>query len=218
MGRVWVVDLGRTKLALRWLDPVTGVQRQKSSGTCSHKAAERLAAKLESELDAGRYVPPTRMTWAAFRERYEFDRVSAFAVRTAETVAASMNHVERILRPRRLADISSASISHLASTLRRENLQDVTIVGHLARLRAALRWAKRMGFITQVPEFKCLRVQKVRRCGGDQSPKKNSNECWPRFHQCDQMMWKCGLIFCKVSGTQDCDSVNRCYCRGRRTG
>lgn len=165
-GKVKVVDLGRKHLAVRWMDAATGRQRQKSTRTSKRKEADKFAGKIEADLEAGRYFVPTRIIWAEFRRRYEVERVGSLAPRTSEPVAAVMNHVERVLRPERLADVSTSAISFLQAKLRREGLKDTTIAGHLAHLQAALRWAKKIGLIQSAPEFEMPPRAKGKRMRG----------------------------------------------------
>ncbi|MFG0332540.1 MAG: hypothetical protein ACF8TS_04175, partial [Maioricimonas sp. JB049] len=56
--KVHVVDYGRASLYMRYVDPVTGKQKTRSTGTNKRKQAERIAAKWEAELQEGRYVAP----------------------------------------------------------------------------------------------------------------------------------------------------------------
>lgn len=151
--RVKVVDVGRRHLTLRWVDPITRAVHQKTAGSSRRNEARKAAGKLEAELNEGRYVPPTRATWSEFRDRYESERVPSLADGTADRIGAVLNHVERLIRPRRPGDVSAGALSFFQAKLRKEGLKDATIAGHLAYLRAALRWAKRVGLLATVPEF-----------------------------------------------------------------
>lgn len=150
---VWVADLGRKHLVLRWHDPITRAQRQKTAGTANRKEAERLAGKLQAELEEGRYVAPVRISWEAFRERYEAEKLPSLAPGTWRAVDAAMNHLERVCRPRWLSDVNASMVSRLQAALRTEGLRDSSIAKHLRHLKAALNWAKKLGLINQSPEF-----------------------------------------------------------------
>ncbi len=95
--KVTVVKLpDRDNLMLRYIDPMTGKQKHKSAGTTNRKEAAKAAGKWEAELREGRYQAPLKMTWAAFRERYEDEVLSSLAPTTDEKVSAVFNKLEEI--------------------------------------------------------------------------------------------------------------------------
>jgi integrase len=161
--RVIVVFNGAKKkfYSLRWFDPMTGRRRYKSAGTANRKQADKAAAVLEAELREGRYAKPSGTTWDDFRERYETEALPALAPRTAHAWRAVANHVERILSPRKVADLTGDRLSFFQAQLRTKKpkpLRDSSIATHLAHLKAALSWAVRVGMIREVPK-----VQKPKR-------------------------------------------------------
>jgi hypothetical protein len=67
-----VVRFGDRKyLQMQYRDSVTGRKKTRSTGTANRREAERVAAKWEAVLQAGRYQPPSKVTWDEFRRRYE---------------------------------------------------------------------------------------------------------------------------------------------------
>ncbi len=161
--RVSVVDYGRKYLMMRYVDPITGKQKARSTKTTGRRDAERVAAKWEAELREGRYKPPARMTWADFRERYEDEKLPSLAERTAEPVRAVFNHVEAILNPARLGDLTAETLSYFQAQLRKLGLKESTVGAHLAHLRSALGWAKSVGLLAEVPK-----IQQPHRAKGKQ--------------------------------------------------
>jgi integrase len=137
----------------RYKNPLTGKYETRSTGTRKKKEAERFAAKWESELQDGRYKAPSKVSWAEFRIRYEDEVLPGRAVKTGEKVAATFNAVERIVNPAKLATMNAERISYLQSKLREEGLAESTIKGHMAHLKAALRWAADIGLIAQAPKI-----------------------------------------------------------------
>lgn len=76
--RVHVVDRGRKFLSMRFVDPLTGKKVERSTGVkagsnAQRRKADKVAAVWESELRDGRYQQPSKVTWTAFRDRYETD-------------------------------------------------------------------------------------------------------------------------------------------------
>jgi len=140
-------------LALVYFDPVSGRKKAKSSGTTDWREAERLAGELEKELRAGRYVAPSKITWADFRKRYEQERLPTLSESTGWSTRTAFNHVERVLNPDKLARLTTAAISRFTGELRKEGMKDSTLACNLRHLGAALRWGERMGLLVNVPEF-----------------------------------------------------------------
>jgi integrase len=138
---------------MRFVDPVTGKQKARSTGTTVRREAERIAAKWEQELQQGTYRPKRNITWDEFRERYEQEKLSSLAPSTQKTAATAMNHLERIINPLKLASVNAETLSRFQAALRREGKKDTTIGVNLSHLRPALSWAVSMGLLTEVPDI-----------------------------------------------------------------
>jgi integrase len=140
-------------LVLRWTDPLTGRRQAKSAGTTSRREAERRAAVLQKELTEGKYATASKLPWRDFTWRYCDEVVPGLAEKTGSLVNTVFGTVERILQPKRLADLTSARLSYLASKLRQEGKSEATIQSYLAHLRAAMSWAVDVGLLREVPKF-----------------------------------------------------------------
>jgi integrase len=151
---VWVIRYpDRPHFTMRYVDPITGRQCARSTGTNVRREAERLAAKWEAELREGKYQPPSKIDWTEFRERYEQEKGAALANNTLSAAISAFNHLERVINPKRLESLSSSVLSQFQAKLRQEGMKDSTIATHLRHLRAGLTWAKSMGLIVKVPDF-----------------------------------------------------------------
>ncbi len=64
-----------------------------------------------------------------------------------------MNSVERMLRPRKLLDVTAAGLSRFQTVLRGEGLHEATIACYLRHIKGALNWGGRMGLIGNVPRI-----------------------------------------------------------------
>ena len=144
---------GRKYLMMRYTDPITGKRHARSTGTENKREAERIAAKWEADLNAGRYNSPNKITWAEFRMRYEEEKLSSLAEKTQGSGASAMNHLERVINPDRLGKVTSATLSRFQSELRKEGMKDITIAAHLRHLRPASSWAVSVGFLAEVPDM-----------------------------------------------------------------
>jgi len=152
--RVKVNSYGQGRpLSLVYFDPVSGRKKAKSSGTTDWREAERLAGELEKELRAGRYAPPSKVTWADFRKRYETEKLSALSPKTASSFKAAANHLERVLNPDRLCKLTPAALSRFQAKLRADGMKESTIGSTFRNLRAALSWGESVGLLPNVPKM-----------------------------------------------------------------
>lgn len=152
--RVKVINPGRKNLALRWIDPETGREKQKSARTSDRKIAERLAGELEASLREGRYEPTSRLSWEVFRERFEQEKLTILARGSMEAYSASLNVLERYLNPVRVRDITASRISYYQAQLLKDGRKPATVARHLRHLKSALNWGKDVGLINRVPIIK----------------------------------------------------------------
>ena len=143
----------RKNLMMRHCDPMTGRTVARTTGTTKRREAERVAAKWEAELQAGRPQPGRAISWKAFRERYEREVLPSLSSSTERMVGTVFNAVEAILRPKRLQDITAERVSYFQSQLRDGTRGEATIRTYLAHLAAALAWAVELGFLPSAPKI-----------------------------------------------------------------
>jgi len=158
--RVKIVDIGRKFLALRWIDPQTGQEKQRSAKTSNRKDAERLAGEIEADLRHGRCGDPDRLSWELFRERFEDEKLPLLAPATVETYSASLNVIQRCLNPAKVSDLTAARLSYFQAQLTKEGARPATIARHLRHIKAALNWGHEMGLIRKPPKIKIPRQPK----------------------------------------------------------
>lgn len=143
----------RKFLMMRFVDPYTGKQIARSTRTTKRRDAERIAAKWEAELREGRYQPDCKLTWEAFRERYEGEVLPSLAENTGNLIGTTFNAIERILRPKKLRDLNSDRISFFQAQLRNDGLAEESIRAYLAHLRSALTWAVAVELLSTLPKI-----------------------------------------------------------------
>jgi integrase len=158
--RVCVVRFDdRKTFQLQWKDPFTGKKRTQTtdipttSGKRGRADAERLAGELEKQLRDESGVFPGRVSWDAFRQRYEDEVVPSLAKQTGSKIATVCNHIEAVLNPGRLEDVNEQRISFFAATIRRKGVAETTIKSYLAHLRAMLNWAVEQKLLRTLPAF-----------------------------------------------------------------
>jgi len=138
-------------LGLVYFDPVSGRKKAKSSGTTDWREAERLAGELEKELRAGRYAPPSKVTWGQFVERYTQEKLSSLRPKSRQSALESLGKLNRLFSPDRLAKVNAALLSRFQAELRKAGAKETTIAHHLRHVKAALRWAERQGMLAKAP-------------------------------------------------------------------
>jgi integrase len=159
--KVWVQRFpDRPTLVLQWIDPDTGKRKSKSAGTADEAQAENKRADFESDLNNNRYQESSRMTWERFRELYEEEKLDGRREATRKKAGYVFDRFEELARPRTLGAVNERTLSKYAAALREAGCKAATIQGHLAYLRAALRWAADQKIIGTAPKVSMPKVPK----------------------------------------------------------
>jgi integrase len=172
---------------LRWRDPETGAWKEKAVNSSSKKEAEKLAAQLEADLQQGRYVTPSKVTWDDFRLAFEAETLTSLAPRSVNSYRSALNHVEKVLHPERLAEIDAAAMSRLQTRLRDFGLRESSIATHLRHIKASLKWAHELGMLVTLPK-----VQMPKRARGQEEFERMRKSA-EQVRTKDADMWK-GLL------------------------
>ncbi len=125
---------GRTNLVMRYVDPESGKQVWRTTGTTKVRDALKAAAKWEAELREGRYQKISRMTWQDFRAQYEADVLDGLKSATAVNYQGTLNVFERTVRPGRLAEVTTAKLTAFVTAVC-EELEPATVARHLRQLK-----------------------------------------------------------------------------------
>mgnify|MGYP000901427501 CR=1 FL=1 len=150
----------RANLVLRYIDPLTGKQKTKSAGTPDEEEATKAAGKWEDELRTGRYQSPSRLTWADFRRRCEDEKLSAMCRNSQIAYRVSLDHLERIVNPDRVAKLTPQVMSQFQAKARKQGMKPTTLARHLRIIKACLRWGERQGLIAKAPAIEMPKLPK----------------------------------------------------------
>jgi hypothetical protein len=142
------------------VDPETGLRKGKSAKTADPGEAEKAQADLEYELNHGLAHEPSKMTWETFRQLYEEEKLASRREATRKKAGYVFDAFEELAHPRTLGVISERTFSKYAVALREKGHKPATIQGHLAYLKAAMRWAVDQKFLPAVPKFVMPKVPK----------------------------------------------------------
>jgi hypothetical protein len=160
----------RPNYHLQWDDPMTQRQRRQATDVPAsnlsrdRKAAERLAAQLEVELNNGSAAIPSKFKWADLRDRYESLILPGLARQTRVKVRVVLDRVERILNPIRLQDVTEGRLAHFVAELRKAGIAETTIKGYIGHLKSALNWAVEQKLL--LTRIKFPKVQRSKRSNG----------------------------------------------------
>src|SRR5690606_29967257 len=92
---VWVQRFkGLKDLRIQWIDPNTGKRRTESAETDNMKRAQKRASDKEYELNNGLHKEPSKMTWKAFREIYQRDKLAGDSDANRSKAATSFDRFE----------------------------------------------------------------------------------------------------------------------------
>jgi integrase len=149
--KVKIIKPKRGNLVLRWTSPENGRVCETSARTLDRREAERKAGQLQADLDHGRHVKPSHLLWSDFRNRYEHEKMTTFARGKNGPGQSALNHFQRVINPKYLANATATTISHFQAQLRGAGMKDTTIATHLRHLRAALSWGHAMGLLPLMP-------------------------------------------------------------------
>ena len=163
VGVRWRPDRGHWQLY--YYDPITGKRHARSARAASYKDALKAAALWQAEL-ARNGPEPGVMSWEHFRTYFEDTHLAERSRKYAGSMATAMNRFESAVGvPRRLDMVDSVLIARAIQQWRKDRLSSAAIATYCRHLKAALRWAHRMGLIRQLPQFPAIR-QGVRHMRG----------------------------------------------------
>ena len=158
---VHVALYGRANFYMRYHDPETGRDIVRSTGQKNRKAAEKVAAKWEAEINEGRYTQPSRTHWNVFRQRYETEVLPGLKRTSRIKSFTVLSRFEEFARPSSLVGITPATLSRFVKKIRDDGRSESTILGYLATLRAALQWAVDAELLLKLPRFP--KIQRAKR-------------------------------------------------------
>jgi integrase len=148
------VNLWKTHgYVLRWTDPETGQRRVKLVSADNRKEAAKAAGVLEKELREGKHATGPRMAWMDFTWRYVDQVLPGLAPKTGAMVGTVLKHVEEIIKPKRLADVTAARLTGFVAELRSRGRAEATIKSYLAHLASILNWAVEQELMPVLPKM-----------------------------------------------------------------
>lgn len=151
---------------LRWWeltpDGTKWKEKCRSTRTTVKKEAEQQRRELERELDAGRRAQ-AEMTWEDFVE----DFLDKHGLKKPKSTLSLYRHCltkfGEVAKPRQLAKVTHTMLDDFATKRLKQEAAVASVNRDLRHLKAALRWAKRRGYISEVPDFKGVFIREDRK-------------------------------------------------------
>ncbi len=177
----------RPFLKLEWVEPETGKRRSRSAKTADPEDAEKARADLEYELNHGLAHEPSKMPWESFRQTYEEEKLAGGREATRKKAGYVFDAFAELAHPKNLGVITERTLSRYATQLREKGYKPATIQGHLAYLRAALRWAADQKLIPAAPKVIMPKVPKkklIRKIVAEEFERLLAaapDDCWQAF-------------------------------------
>jgi integrase len=156
----------RENLVLAYIDPVSGKRKTQSAGTSNEKDAWKAAAAWEEELRAGPHCPPSKVTWEAFRKRYEEEHLASLTKMTRESARFHLRQLEKHLDPDRLCKVNASALSTFQTKLRATGIRETSIASSLRAVKAALSWGVSVGMLAAMPKINMPKGAKGRKMKG----------------------------------------------------
>lgn len=151
---------------LRWWeltpDGTKWVEKWRSTRTSVKKKAEGQRRELERELDDGKRAE-SETSWKEFVELFLEKHAARKPATTLSVYRQCLNAFTEAVKPKKLAKVSHAVLEDFVDNRLRMGSAPATVNRDLRHVRAALRWAKRRGLISDAPDFKGVFVREDRK-------------------------------------------------------
>lgn len=159
--KVHVIYQKGRNLYLRYVDPETGKQHTRTSGTSDSRLAERKAGEWEREVNEGKFAAEGNTSWAEFRKRYEDQVLSGLAESTAKKSRTVLSRLEKFAKPKRVSAVNFSVIQKFLADLRKKGAEEATIQSYSGHIRAAMNWAAESSMTPPVRFKKVKRAKKT---------------------------------------------------------
>lgn len=151
---------------LRWWEPTPDgsgwKERWKSTRSDVKKDAERQRRQLERELEAGRRSE-SEILWEDFVTEFLEKHAARKPEATWDFYDRSLRMFSTIAKPKKLSSVNLATLDDFANERLQEGVAPATVNRDLRHIRAALKWAKRRGLVSDIPEFGSVFIKEIRK-------------------------------------------------------
>jgi len=124
--------------------------KHRTAGTNRRREAERVAGKLQAELNEDQYSADKfgeRPTWQEFKLRYQDEHLATISARSRESFDTAAGWLEELCNTQYLEDVTTSMLSKLASELRKRGRSEQSAKTYVARIQAAINWGHTVGII-----------------------------------------------------------------------
>jgi len=133
----------------KWIDPVSGEPSQRTLGQFNKRDAYQKAAELAEQIVAGVSLDGT--SWLEFCGEYERRCLSRRSPKSIESWGTTKWLIEESVPLKSIQAANRQWVGRFLDVLYQRDSAKNTVATYAARLRAALNWAEREGFIARAP-------------------------------------------------------------------
>ena len=143
---------GRKYYEAEFIDPRTERFHRRSLKTPNRREAERLAGKLQKELEDGEFSATRKLKWQDFRQRYEAEAVLGLTVASVKDIKSTLDLFESTVDPPHLQTIDESLLQRFQMLISAGRSKR-TVGKHLRNLKRMLRWAVRHSLLQRCPHI-----------------------------------------------------------------
>ena len=151
---------------LRWWEPTPDgtewKERWKSTRTIVKKDAEGKRRQLERELEAGR-KSESEILWDDFAKEFNEKHAARMPVTTLDFYERALRVFSETIKPKKLSSVKLINLEDFANARLKKGLAPATVNRDLRHIRAAMKWAKRRGMVSETPDFRNVFVKEHRK-------------------------------------------------------
>ncbi len=130
---------------------------ERSTKESRRRDAERVAAQIVAGLVSS---DSQRMTWKAFRSRYEIDHLSTLKRPGCFKSAAAK--MEAMIKPHYLDELDAARMKQWRQKMLAAGMPATSVASYLKHVRASLGWAEENGYIKVAPRVRTGTTAKMK--------------------------------------------------------
>lgn len=139
-------DAGRKylQLKIRWPD---GRMQRKSAKTTRMREAERLAARLEDELEEPGKPDDQRLLWREFAQRYRDEYLQFRSKSALESFGTASWQLREMCGVHHLEEVTPSLLSQFAAKILAGGRSQQTAKSRVAQIQAAVNWGANVGLV-----------------------------------------------------------------------
>ena len=136
------------------------------------RLADQEAGKWQAELNEGRYLEPSKITWEQFKDAYlDYMEAEGKAANTLRNIHSTFNLIRDTIAPSYLRDVNADAVGRFKKAISKGRA-DSTVATTMSATKAMLNWAVEEGLATEAPKIRVVRTDELK--GAPVSPEEHA--------------------------------------------